>query len=317
MLKPQAQRALIDSLSRRYGDLLEQTRNLEFPHETRHERSITDAIDKLDPAAAPDPSPGGIKRFPGQRLLEFAQTPMGEEMLEGALMAGVTVLPQFFANEDPRENTLQLVLGALGGFGLGMGGRRIGARLGKRFHPDEIKNPGIRMMVGMGGQETMGKGIQSFSTSLARMSADMRAPEIARILQKHDPVRYADFSTAWQDAQVLEQKMRVDNAEESIAMYQAMKKENPEAAEAWRQLQKTATDTDPEEGEKMIAALTGDGDPITGEHAGRFLGRFFGDEIGVLTGVIGGGMIAQQLGWQSPKDKQISALQQQLKEARS
>lgn len=52
--------------------------------------------------------------------------------------------------------------------------------------------------------------------------------------------------------------------------------------------------------------------PITGEHVGRAVGRMIGDEVGILGGMAAGSLLAQQLGMDSPKDKKIRELEQQL-----
>jgi hypothetical protein len=52
--------------------------------------------------------------------------------------------------------------------------------------------------------------------------------------------------------------------------------------------------------------------PVTGEHVGRFAGRFIGDEVGVIGGLVAGGMLADSLGIQNPKDKKIAELEEQL-----
>jgi hypothetical protein len=69
--------------------------------------------------------------------------------------------------------------------------------------------------------------------------------------------------------------------------------------------------------EGMGNALLGKKDPVTGEHIGRAVGRFIGDEVGVLGGMGLGAVLANQLGWQSPKDAIIEDLQQQLAAARA
>lgn len=52
--------------------------------------------------------------------------------------------------------------------------------------------------------------------------------------------------------------------------------------------------------------------PITGEHVGRAVGRMLGDEVGILGGMAAGSLIAQQLGMDSPKDRKIRELEEQL-----
>jgi hypothetical protein len=67
--------------------------------------------------------------------------------------------------------------------------------------------------------------------------------------------------------------------------------------------------------EAIKGMILGKQKPITGEHVGRMLGRVLGDEIGILGGAGVGALLASQLGWQSPKDKQIESLQKQLAQA--
>lgn len=69
-------------------------------------------------------------------------------------------------------------------------------------------------------------------------------------------------------------------------------------------------------GEKISKALTGMDRPVqevTGEHVGKAVGRFIGDEVGVLGGMATGSLLAQQLGMESPKDRKIRELEQQLR----
>lgn len=51
---------------------------------------------------------------------------------------------------------------------------------------------------------------------------------------------------------------------------------------------------------------------VTGAHVGKAIGRFIGDEVGVLGGMAGGSLLAQQLGIESPKDVRIRELERQL-----
>lgn len=61
-----------------------------------------------------------------------------------------------------------------------------------------------------------------------------------------------------------------------------------------------------------IRSLLNPAPPITGEHVGRAVGRVIGDEVGVLGGLALGSVLAQQLGMDSPKDRKIRELEEQL-----
>lgn len=61
-----------------------------------------------------------------------------------------------------------------------------------------------------------------------------------------------------------------------------------------------------------IRSLLNPAPPITGEHVGRAVGRMIGDEVGILGGLAVGSLLAQQLGMESPKDRKIRELEQQL-----
>lgn len=58
--------------------------------------------------------------------------------------------------------------------------------------------------------------------------------------------------------------------------------------------------------------MLGPVEPVTGAHVGQAIGRFIGDEVGILSGLAVGNIAAQQLGFESPKDRQIRELQEQL-----
>lgn len=61
-----------------------------------------------------------------------------------------------------------------------------------------------------------------------------------------------------------------------------------------------------------IRSLLNPAPSITGEHVGRAVGRMIGDEVGVLGGLALGSVLAQQLGMDSPKDRKIRELEEQL-----
>ena len=51
---------------------------------------------------------------------------------------------------------------------------------------------------------------------------------------------------------------------------------------------------------------------VTGENVGRATGRFIGDELGILGGMGAAGLLANQMGLVSPKDKKITRLEEQI-----
>jgi hypothetical protein len=51
---------------------------------------------------------------------------------------------------------------------------------------------------------------------------------------------------------------------------------------------------------------------VTGEQVGKAVGRFLGDEVGIIGGLYGGSLLAQQMGIESPKDARIRELERQL-----
>lgn len=66
---------------------------------------------------------------------------------------------------------------------------------------------------------------------------------------------------------------------------------------------------------EMLRGMSQQAEPVTGRHVGQMIGRVAGDEIGVLGGLAAGGLLASQLGIQSPKDAEIARLKQQLGQA--
>ena len=99
--------------------------------------------------------------------MQFGQTPLGEEVLEGTIAGGLTGAGMLFSEQDIRQTALQTALAIAGGIGVGMGGRRIGSYLGKKLHPGEferhlpggMENPAYTIGLGLG-QESAVKGIR-------------------------------------------------------------------------------------------------------------------------------------------------------------
>jgi hypothetical protein len=114
--------------------------------------------------------------FAADRLIAWAQTPFGEEVLEGTLgglMAGVPIAMQ--GDAHPGAAALTTATAILGGIGMGMAGRRIGASLGARYRDGAPlqDQAGLAATIGrIGGQETMGKALEENGKMLRSQVAD-------------------------------------------------------------------------------------------------------------------------------------------------
>ena len=64
--------------------------------------------------------------------------------------------------------------------------------------------------------------------------------------------------------------------------------------------------------DQFMTGLSQEASPVTGENVGRFVGRALGDEIGILGGMGAAGLLANQMGLVSPKDKKITRLEEQI-----
>jgi len=103
-------------------------------------------------------------KFAGDKLVNFVlHNPLGEEIAEGTLggvLAGGAMLG---SDQSLGETALQTAAAIAGGIGLGMGGRRIGAALGRRLHPAALKNQDslIANLSRMVGSETTAQGLRN------------------------------------------------------------------------------------------------------------------------------------------------------------
>ena len=69
--------------------------------------------------------------------------------------------------------------------------------------------------------------------------------------------------------------------------------------------------------EAMRTQAAGGKVPLTGESIGRLAGRILGDEVGAIGGLAVAGLVGQQMGWESEKDRMIRQLEDKLAEAKS
>lgn len=283
-----------------------------------------------------------------QKLLNFSNTELGQEVQEGtmgAVMQGAGLL----GTDTPAPEILLKTLGGIaGGIGIGMLGKTIGARIGARLHEGALKNQSghlanIGRMLGQktiqgGVEETMRYGKGAIKRELVEQSSAQLMHEALQ-----DPVKFGNKYGITQDelATALPQIKALKTAHAAVETYTSLpvnqrkaladqlttslgKVEsviNKDAAANFDAYLKRALEEKEAGGSaaagaykdlaSTIAGLQGPTD-ITGEHVGRAAGRFFGDEIGVITGMGLGGVAAGALGIKSDKDKKIEQLQQQL-----
>lgn len=301
--------------------------------------------------------------FAGDKLVNFfLHNPMGEEIGEGTLgglLAGGAMLG---TDQSLGQTALQTAAAIAGGIGLGMGGRRIGAALGKRFHPGALRNQDslVANLSRMAGSETTAKGLRDQGaiakqgiqealvkeTSSGLMDEALNDPKGFISKYKIDPAVFLEVApqvaSGRMSAAVIQNLKNIDPEVLTAAI-----KENPafgKAMKSYAEVEnlitgKASADIDKnleaaarfmdnpgdEEVSDFLASTGISGDslrkmiggapPVTGEQVGRALGRAFGDEIGILGGLAAGGAIADSMGLESEKDRQIKRLQQQLEGA--
>lgn len=279
-----------------------------------------------------------VKRPAGAALLEWAQTPMGEEILEGTVGGLIAGLPMFFVqDQDPGAAALMTAGGVLGGIGVGMAGRKIGAHLGKHFHPEALKDQDgvIAALARTTGSESLTQGLEQQGRMMRGQVADYLVER-----QAMDMVREGRVSP-----ELMEELRGIRQVSSAVDALRGMTPEQraglfgqtgmtPEKMERLSQLEKELTTGAAEQMDRhlmeaaelleregsaipvltpeMLRGMTQPPEAVTGEHVGRMIGRVAGDEIGVLGGIGLGGLLASQLGVQSPKDKEIARLKQQL-----
>ena len=153
----------------------------------------------------------------GNKLHWLVTNPLGEEVLEGTtggLIAGASQL----GSDQPLEQTALETAAAIGGgIGIGMLGRRFGARIGKRIRPEALLDQeGMLATVGRTvGSETTLEGVKSQAATMknaiqeslvnstsSHMLQEARANPIAFV------EKYGIDATAFQEALPLVRKGR-------------------------------------------------------------------------------------------------------------
>ena len=273
---------------------------------------------------------GVIGRFrpAAERFLQFMNTPMGEEVLEGVTAGGLTGLALLTSGQPIEQTALQTALAMAGGIGVGMAGRRVGAAAGRKIHPQAYADQSgmIANVSRSVGQEGVFTGMKE---SLSHAGGEMR-----KVLRTNTIDALEDAFKANPVALAKEFNMTPDKFEEILPLLRkaddVVTPMSAESIDDFAKLLKTDSQRMQSDGSqtgdvsKLIAdakggianILTSGSKPITGEHTGRALGRMFGDEIGVGLGLGTGALIGQQMGWESDKDRQIRLLEEQLRNYR-
>lgn len=255
----------------------------------------------------------------GMRLLQFLQTPAGEEVAEGTLGGLIAGASQLGSDQPLSQTALETAAAIAGGIGMGMLGRRIGAGLGKKIHKDPLSDQeGMMATIGrMTGQETMGEGMQQtlrqgrgmMEEQLRKKAAQEMAAEATR-----DPAGF--FQRYQKDPQEFLREVDLYNLigrRAAGGIDEFIEKVGDEFRKD------AAEETTSPQAREMLGQLGdfwlgGKEKPlaVTGEHIGRAAGRFIGDEVGILGGLAAGSMLSQALGIESPKDRKIRELEAKL-----
>lgn len=284
----------------------------------------------------------------GDKILKwFLTDPRGEEVLEGTLgglMAGGALIG---SGEAPGEIALKTAMAILGGIGLGSAGRYLGAKAGRAIgkgQPLRDQSGMIATLARTMGSESTSEGLaqqgQVMKTAVQEALVNETSAQMAReaaanpaaFMQRHGitkdqfesmmPMVQQGRAAAGMmkalEAMPAEQRQQLMNA--ALRDYEAV--ERVVATNAAQQMDRNINSVADSlgklggEGSEAAAYLrnlaTGQAPPVTGEHVGRAAGRFIGDEVGILLGLAGGDVLAQQLGMESPKDRRIRELEQQV-----
>ena len=288
----------------------------------------------------------------GKKFLDFfIHNPVGEEILEGTtggLLAGGALIG---TEQSPEEIALKTGAGIVGGIGLGMAGRRIGAVAGKRIKPTELKDQQgmLASAARTIGSETTAEGIKQqgavmknlVQESLIKQSSHALIKEARQnphvFAKKHgiDPTEFqsilplvlkgreaAAVANTYQNVSPQQRKQIKDQVSgaykkvEDLIATDASVNMDKHLLEMAADPKYQNVDVGLGEGlniGKHIKDLLNPTTPVTGEQVGRGVGRILGDEIGILGGLVAGGLVADQLDLTDPRDKTIKMLREQLR----
>lgn len=285
------------------------------------------------------------------KFLQLQQSDLFQEGLEGVMAGGTAGLSLIGSDTPASQIALQTLGGIAGGIGIGLLGKHVGAALGKRLHPQALKNQ-QGLLAGaarLTGQKTLAGGAsESMRYAKGQIKQELKQQTSAQLLNEAlqnpqafgakygvDAETFKKYHTAvgaaGQGRAMLEtlenlspqQRQQMgegikevmnqgfNQVENLINVQAAASMDNNIAKMAMLQKGKTVPGTDMDMGSIFEKLLQSPKD-ITGEHVGRAVGRFAGDEIGVITGMGLGGALSSALGIKTEKDKKIEELERQL-----
>lgn len=285
------------------------------------------------------------------KFLRLQQSDLFQEGIEGVMAGGTAGLSLIGSDTPASQIALQTLGGIAGGVGIGLLGKNIGAAIGKRLHPQALKNQsGLLASIGrLTGQKTLaGGGAETMRYAKGQIKQELKQQTSAQLLNEAlqnpqafagkygvDAETFKKYHTAvgavgqgraglemlenlspeqrQQMGKGLQDLMNqgFNQVENLINVQAAANMDNNIAKMAMLQKGKTVPGIEMDMGEAFEKLLQGPKE-ITGEHIGRAVGRFAGDEIGVITGMGLGGVLSGALGIKSEKDKKIEELERQL-----
>lgn len=288
-----------------------------------------------------------------EKLLGFLQTPLGEEVGEGIIGGGMAGLSQIGTDSPPEEIALKTLGAIAGGIGVGMLGRKIGAAIGRRSHPEALKDQHgmlANLSRTMGSESTIEGAKQQARATKIMIQEDLVNKTSAGMLEEAliNPNKFAEkygvtvdefkqympgvksgrqAAAAAEMWATLPENTKHELVHKALSPYKRTEQAiTSNAANSIDEKIQQLSQTSPIKDKKLpgsqatlgelTASMLNPVPDITGEHVGRAIGRFFGDEIGVIGGMSVGGLAANQLGIQDSRDKKIKELQAQLSNTR-
>lgn len=285
------------------------------------------------------------------KFMQLQSNDLFQESMEGVLAGGMAGLGLLGTGLPLSQVALQTAGAIGGGIGIGMLGKNIGAAIGRKLHPQALKNQeGVLAFFGRtAGQKTLAGGAaESLRYAKGQIKQELKQQTSAQLLNEAlqnpqvfaskygvDPETFKKYhsvvGTAGQAVAGLEtlqnlspqQRKQVgekaqqfmnqgfNQVENLINVQAAANMDNNIAKMAMLTKGKTIPGTELDAGD-LFGQLLKDSKAVTGENVGRAVGRFIGDELGVAAGMTAGGIAAGALGIKTDKDKKIEELERQL-----